>query len=82
MRVDSFLNAVNLTKRRAIAQDMIAHNAVLINGVVVKASRDVKIGDIIELKFFESAKRYETLAIPTTRNVPKTAQNDYIKEIA
>jgi ribosomal 50S subunit-recycling heat shock protein len=82
MRIDSFLNAVNLVKRRAIAQDMIAHNAVLINGAAIKPSREVKVGDIIELKFLTHSKRYETLASPTTRNIPKTAQNNYIKEIA
>ncbi|MDR2639273.1 MAG: RNA-binding S4 domain-containing protein [Helicobacteraceae bacterium] len=82
MRIDSFLNAVNLVKRRATAQDMIAHNAVLINGAAVKSSREVRVGDIIELKFLTHSKRYETLAIPTTRVTPKTVQNDYIKEIA
>ncbi|MDR2153085.1 MAG: RNA-binding S4 domain-containing protein [Helicobacteraceae bacterium] len=81
MRIDSFLNAVNLTKRRATAQDMIAHNAVLINGATVKPSHVVRVGDIIELKFLTHGKRYETLALPTTRNIPKTAQQNYIKEI-
>ncbi|MDR1912159.1 MAG: RNA-binding S4 domain-containing protein [Helicobacteraceae bacterium] len=82
MRIDSFLNAVNLVKRRATAQDMIAHNAVTINGAVVKASRETRVGDIIELKFLTHTKRYETLAIPATRSIPKAAQKDYIKEIA
>ncbi|MDR1452147.1 MAG: RNA-binding S4 domain-containing protein [Helicobacteraceae bacterium] len=82
MRIDLFLSVVNLVKRRAIAQDMITHNAVLINGAPIKPSRVVKVGDVIELRFFERAKRYETLAVPTARNIPKAAQNDYIKEIA
>lgn len=42
MRVDKFLNAVNITKRRSVAQDMLANNVVKIGGIVVKASRDVK----------------------------------------
>ncbi|MDR0746961.1 MAG: RNA-binding S4 domain-containing protein [Helicobacteraceae bacterium] len=82
MRIDSFLNAVNLVKRRATAQDMIAHKAVLINGGVVKASREVRVGDVIEMKFLTHNKRYEALALPTARNIPKAAQKDYIKEIA
>ncbi|MDR3162944.1 MAG: RNA-binding S4 domain-containing protein [Helicobacteraceae bacterium] len=82
MRIDSFLNAVNLVKRRATAQDMIAHDAVLINGAIVKASREVRVGDVIELKFLTHSKRYEALALPVARNIPKAAQKDYIKEIA
>ena len=37
LRIDKFLNAVNLTKRRAVAQDMIEEGVVLINGKTVKA---------------------------------------------
>ena len=44
MRIDKFLNAVNLTKRRTVAQDMISNGVVLINGKVVKASKNVEVG--------------------------------------
>ncbi|MDD4885248.1 S4 domain-containing protein, partial [Sulfuricurvum sp.] len=47
MRIDKFLNAVNLTKRRAVAQDMIGECVVYINDKAVKASKNVAIGDII-----------------------------------
>ena len=40
MRVDKFLNVVNITKRRAISEDMCKSGVVGINGVIVKmASR-------------------------------------------
>ena len=32
MRIDKFLNSVNITKRRSVAQDMISNKVVLING--------------------------------------------------
>ncbi len=48
MRIDKFLNAVNITKRRTIAQDMIDNKVIKIAGIPVKASRNVKVGDIIE----------------------------------
>ncbi|EOA4274048.1 S4 domain-containing protein, partial [Campylobacter coli] len=51
MRVDKFLNAVNITKRRAISEDMCRSGVVGINGVIVKASKEVKVGDIISLHF-------------------------------
>ena len=49
MRIDKFLNATNLVKRRSIAQDMIASGAVKMGAQAVKASRNVKVGDVIEL---------------------------------
>ena len=51
MRIDKYLNAVNITKRRAVAEDMLAHGVVFINDSVVKKSKEVKIGDIISYNF-------------------------------
>ena len=39
MRIDKFLNAVNITKRRAVAEDMLAHKVVFINGKCVKKQK-------------------------------------------
>ncbi len=82
MRIDKFLNSVNLTKRRAIAQDMLAQKVVAINDVPCKPSKDVKVGDIITMTFLEYTKRYEVLDIPKTKTIPKTAQSEYVKELS
>lgn len=81
MRIDKFLNSVNITKRRSVAQDMISNAVVLINGVVAKASKNVAIGNIITINFLESVKKYEVLQIPTTKSTPKSLQAEYIKEL-
>ncbi|MWV62529.1 RNA-binding S4 domain-containing protein [Helicobacter saguini] len=81
MRLDKFLNATNITKRRAIAQDMCESNVVLVNNIISKSSKEVKIGDIITLKFLESSKKYQVLKIPTLKNVPKNMKDEYIKEL-
>ncbi len=78
MRVDKFLNAVNITKRRAISEDMCRSGVVGINGVIVKASKEVKIGDIISLHFTDYMQEYKVLALPTTKNIPKNAQSEYV----
>ena len=49
MRVDKFLNIVNITKRRAIAEDMCKSGVVSVNGVVAKPAKELKIGDEIEI---------------------------------
>lgn len=78
MRVDKFLNAVNITKRRAISEDMCRSGVVGINGMIVKASKEVKIGDIISLHFTDYTQEYKVLALPTTKNIPKNAQSEYV----
>ncbi len=81
MRIDKFLNAVNITKRRAVSQDMIASRVVLINDKVVKASKNVEIGDIIKILYLKGEKSYEVLQIPTTKSTPKSQQDEYVKEL-
>lgn len=82
MRIDKFLNAVNLTKRRAVAQDMISNGVVLINGKVVKASKNVEVGNEIELAYLNGSKKYLVLQIPTLKSTPKSEQDKYIKDIS
>ena len=81
MRVDKFLNVVNITKRRAVSEDMCKSGVVSINGAQAKAAKDVKIGDVITIKFLAREARYEVLAIPTTTSIPKSAQSEYVKEL-
>ena len=82
MRIDKFLNSVNITKRRAVAQDMISNGVVSINGKVVKASKNVEVGNEIELAYLNGAKKYSVLLIPTMKSTPKSEQDKYIKELS
>jgi len=81
MRIDKFLNSVNITKRRSIAQDMLSNKVVLINDKVAKASKKVEVGDTITINYLESSKQYKVLQIPKTKSTPKSLQHEYIKEI-
>ena len=82
MRIDKFLNSVNITKRRTVAQDMISNGVVSINGKVVKASKNVELGNVIELAYLKGVKKYEVLLIPTMKSTPKSDQEKYIREIS
>lgn len=81
MRVDKFLNTVNITKRRAVSEDMCKSGVVSVNSVVAKPAKEVKIGDVITIKFLAKEARYEVLAIPETKSIPKSAQALYVKEL-
>lgn len=81
MRIDKFLNSVNITKRRSVAQDMISNKVVLINSIVAKASKNVEVGSIISINYLNATKKYEVLKIPSTKSTPKSLQDEYIKEV-
>lgn len=81
MRVDKFLNIVNIVKRRAISEDMCKSGVVSVNGIVAKASKDLKIGDKIEIKFLNRVDTYEVLSLPLTKSVPKSEQEIYVKKL-
>lgn len=49
MRIDKFLKVSRLIKRRSVANEACDTGRVSVNGKVVKASYDVKEGDIIEI---------------------------------
>jgi ribosomal 50S subunit-recycling heat shock protein len=81
LRVDKFLNSVNITKRRAISEDMCKSGVVSINDTVAKPAKAVKVGDMITLKYLERIVKYEVLKIPTTKTIPKSAQELYVKKL-
>ncbi len=82
MRVDKFLNVVNITKRRAISEDMCKSKVVLINNVIAKPAKPVKVGDIISINYLQKSVSYEVLQIPQTKSTSKSNQHLYIKEIS
>ena len=51
MRIDKFLKVSRIIKRRTVANDACDAAHVSVNGRTVKASYDVKEGDIIEITF-------------------------------
>ncbi len=79
MRIDKFLNSVNITKRRAVSEDMCKSGVVSINGSVVKPAKTVKVGDIIEIKYLDKTAIYKVLDIPTTKTIPKSDQKKYVR---
>lgn len=63
MRLDKFLKVSRLIKRRTIANEACDAGRVSANGKVVKASYDVKEGDILEIKMGERTVKAEVVAV-------------------
>ncbi|MFR2534696.1 MAG: RNA-binding S4 domain-containing protein [Clostridia bacterium] len=64
MRLDKFLKVSRVIKRRTVANEAADGGRVSVNGKVVKPSYDVKVGDIIEIKFGDKVSKFEILQIP------------------
>jgi len=63
MRIDKFLKISRLIKRRTVANEACDGQRVSVNGRVVKASYDVKPGDIIEIRFGARVLKVEVLTV-------------------
>ena len=51
MRLDKYLKVSRLIKRRTVANEACDNERVTVNGRVQRASYDVKVGDIISIRF-------------------------------
>lgn len=69
MRLDKYLKVSRIIKRRTIANEACDAGRVSVNGKVARASYDVKIGDIIDLKFGNKEFKIEVLSL-----------NEYVKK--
>ena len=81
MRVDKWLSSVNVVKRRTIASDMVKSGVVLVNGLKAKASKNVSIGDKITIEYLKGEKHFEVLQIPTTKTIPKSKKDEFVREV-
>ena len=63
MRLDKWLKVSRLIKRRTVANEACDNARVMANGRPVKASYDVKEGDVLELRFGERTVKVEVLVV-------------------
>lgn len=66
MRLDKFLKVSRLIKRRTVANEACDGGRVSVNGAPAKASREVKVGDVIEIGFGQRTVRVEVLSVADT----------------
>ena len=63
MRLDKWLKVSRLIKRRTVANEACDNERVTVNGRPAKASYDVKVGDILEIRFGQRLLKIEVLAV-------------------
>lgn len=63
MRLDKFLKVSRIIKRRTVANEACDAGRVSVNGRTVKASYDVKVGDVLEITFGARRVKAEVTAV-------------------
>lgn len=79
MRIDKFLWAVRIYKTRSIASEEIKKNRVSIADNPIKASREIKVEDVIKIRKNQIDYQIKILDIPKSRVGAKLV-NDYIMD--
>lgn len=64
MRLDKFLKISRVIKRRTVANEAADNGRVIVNGKIAKPSCDVKVGDVVEIKFGDKTSKFEIISIP------------------
>lgn len=63
MRIDKFLKVSRIIKRRTLANEACDKDKVTINGRTAKPGSEVKVGDIVEIRFGENLTKFKVLKV-------------------
>lgn len=63
MRLDKFLKVSRIIKRRTVANEISSNGRVMINSKIAKPGTEVKVGDLIEIKFGTGTSKIKVLSI-------------------
>lgn len=74
MRVDKFLKASRILKRRTVAQEACAGGKVTVNGRDAKPSHRVKPGDVVEISYAAGTLKFRVLAVKQTTKKDEAAE--------
>jgi len=77
LRIDKWLWAARFFKTRSLASDAVGKGRVRIGGEAVKASKDVRVGDLVEIEIDHVVWEVEVLGICEVRSPASVAQTLY-----
>ena len=68
MRLDKYLKVSRIIKRRTVANEACSDSHVLVNGKAVKPSYEIKVSDIIEVRYGSRTTRFRVLSVKENVN--------------
>ena len=63
MRLDKYLKVSRIIKRRTVANEACSGGRVMLNGKVAKPGAEVKVGDVMAIRFGDKVGKYEIRSI-------------------
>jgi ribosomal 50S subunit-recycling heat shock protein len=78
MRVDKYLKVSRLIKRRTVAKEVADHEKIMVNGKISKPSTEIKVNDIISIRF---GTKIVTIKVLNTNEYTKKSESDLMYEI-
>ncbi|MBF8970778.1 MULTISPECIES: RNA-binding S4 domain-containing protein [unclassified Streptococcus] len=82
MRLDKYLKVSRLIKRRPVAKEVADKGRIKVNGVLAKSSTDLKIDDIVEIRFGHKLVRVKVLEmLDSTKKEDASKMYELLEEI-
>lgn len=75
MRLDKYLKVTRLIKRRTVANEACDAGRIFVNGKPARASYDVKVGDILEIKLGQTPLKAKVLSVSEHATKESASQN-------
>ncbi len=83
MRLDKFLKVSRVIKRRTVAAEACDKQRVSVNGQVAKPGKDLKVGDLVEVRFGSGTLRFKVLqTAETVRKEAAAAMYEILEDTA
>ena len=82
MRLDQFLKVSRLIPRRSVAQEFCDAGLIDVNDARAKASKDVKQGDVIEIRRRDRSIKVRVVDVPASKQIARSAAPDLYELIS
>jgi ribosomal 50S subunit-recycling heat shock protein len=76
MRLDLFLKVSRLIVRRSLAQEFCDSGLIWVNGLAAKSSKEIKIGDEIEIRRRNRITKIRVLSVPAKKQISRSETDD------
>lgn len=81
MRIDKYLKVSRLIKRRTLAKEVAENERILVNGKIVKPSKELRIGDLITISFGNKDVTVRVVSLEaTTKKADATSMYEFVSE--
>lgn len=77
MRLDKYLQVTGLIKRRTLANEACHLGLVKVNNTTAKATKEVSIGDIIDIKLAKREIQIKVLQLVIGNSIKKSIRDEY-----